>query len=188
MNPAFAKGSLAFVATSGTVAGGAYLSGAFGKEDKSFRNYLKSIKRVEASTKEDWDTLNFLYAKESVENPIPNISKSSVSSDASKITKWCETKLTSDFVKSEADLVESWCSKPMKIVDRLPYFDLSPLNTSTAQESTTNPDDPSWASKSNSYQQSISDTTLKVNEVTDTTLGAEISSDMSVDKLKKWCG
>ncbi|AEG72996.1 hypothetical protein HF1_06530 [Mycoplasma haemofelis str. Langford 1] len=192
MNPAFLKGSAALAAASGSATAGAYFAGAFNGEDKSFRNYLKTIKRDEASTSEDWAKLKELYSSDSNADRIPNITKENLTSNIKPLSDWCESKLKSNYNDAEKNLVESWCSKSVKISERLSYFGLSSLNTATTG-GTTNADDSTWDTKSSKYgADTTSDATLKIHEINNgssapKTLGNELGSTATKEQLKKWC-
>ncbi|AEG72982.1 hypothetical protein MHF_0712 [Mycoplasma haemofelis Ohio2] len=181
MNSALVKGSAAFAATSGAATMGAYFSGAFSKEDNTFRKYLSSIGREIASSG-DWEKIKELYASAENKDLIEGIQTSNVSAEA--ITRWCDGKLNSEYLASEKNLIEAWCSKPVSIINRLSHFKLSALNT-------TNTDDGVWDTKAGSYSADIAkDSSLKANEINDSqstkTLGSELTT-ATKEKLKKWC-
>ncbi|CBY92652.1 hypothetical protein HF1_06440 [Mycoplasma haemofelis str. Langford 1] len=183
MNSLLFKGSLVGVATTGATATGAYLAGAFDKEDKSFRSYLNKIGREVASAPEDWSKLQSLYDKESSESPIPNVSKTIVKSDVGNMTQWCKGKLDSDYDESIKNLVEAWCSKPVSVGERLSHFNLIALDVSEGSSST-NSDDGLWDSRVSSY--GSANASLRVREITGSSgQESEGNSDLStIDKAK----
>ncbi|AEW45348.1 hypothetical protein MHC_02420 [Mycoplasma haemocanis str. Illinois] len=189
MNSLLFKGSVVAVSASGITAAGVYFSGVLKTEDKSFKAYLTKIGRT-AAAPEDWNKIKELYSKETSDSPIPNIPKSSVSSDVNLITRWCEDKLKQEHSKSEEDLVETWCAKPVNVESRLSYFNLSSLDVSETASS--NKDDSTWTSKVSNYGKDTADASLKVKEINDSSgqkvEGSEISSTIEASKLRKWCG
>ncbi|AEW45260.1 hypothetical protein MHC_01970 [Mycoplasma haemocanis str. Illinois] len=173
----------------GAVAGG----GAFASYKFLTRNtiekYLNSLHRELATSEEDWELIKNNYSAEKEANPIPNIPKSSIGDKLSELKRWCNNRMKEEFSKEKADrgdynLIQTWCTKQVKISSQLKHLKL------TALETTGTKDNSHWTRLKDSYPNG----NFKVNEITTASSGgvksegSEVSNLSGSDqKIKDWC-
>ncbi|AEW45268.1 hypothetical protein MHC_02010 [Mycoplasma haemocanis str. Illinois] len=166
--------------------GGAFVTYKFLTKN-TIEKYLNSLHRELAISDEDWELIKNNYSSDKEESPISNIPKSSINSKLNDLKKWCRDNLNEEFSREKANkggynLIQSWCTKPVKISSYLKYLKLAALDT------TGGGDDATWNKLKDAYPKGEG---LKINEITNQDNnkkeGAIINSLSDSQKLKAWC-
>ncbi|AEW45230.1 hypothetical protein MHC_01820 [Mycoplasma haemocanis str. Illinois] len=165
--------------------GGAFM--AYKSSNKnSITKYLNSLGRKIAESDEDWSLIKKNYSIDKENIPIPGIPKDSIETKLNDLKRWCKDGLKEEFAREKAEkgdynLIQTWCTKPVKISDHLKHMKLTSLDTSGSG------DDDSWNKLKNTYPNGG----LKINSINTTgsnkTEGEELSSVDDIKKMKDWC-
>nr|WP_014272323.1 hypothetical protein [Mycoplasma haemocanis] len=129
-------GASALIASGVGVAG--WKIGFQKQEKEKVSKYLTKIGRVLASENSDWERLKEFYSKETNSHPISNIPKDNITPQL--IKDWCSLELEKVVTNQTEDhllLVESWCSKPQKLSERLGSIGKNKLDTEGSGDTST---------------------------------------------------
>ncbi|AEG72807.1 hypothetical protein MHF_0535 [Mycoplasma haemofelis Ohio2] len=144
--------------------------------------YLTRIGRSLASTDAEWESLKDFYSKESAIHPISGISKDQIKKES--IRDWCNSelsKIAKEQTESHLLLIESWCSKPQKLSERLSSVGKSKLDNTGETDSTT------WTKYESEYKKSENQLKIKKKDSSSSTWSDFNNSEATVQILKEWC-
>ncbi|CBY92493.1 hypothetical protein HF1_04850 [Mycoplasma haemofelis str. Langford 1] len=187
MSLSLASKATAGIAGTGAVAGGGAFAAYKFLNQETIEKYLNSLHRELATSNEDWELIKNNYAADKEANPIPNIPKASIGDKLNDLKKWCSDHLNEEFSQEKAskgdyNLIQSWCTKQVKISSYLKHLKLEALETTGTK------DNERWTKLKDSYPNG----SLKVHEIN--TSGNTKSEGNPVDnlsgsdqKIKDWC-
>ncbi|AEG72800.1 hypothetical protein MHF_0528 [Mycoplasma haemofelis Ohio2] len=148
-------------------------------EKEIVSKYLTRIGRTPASDA-DWESLKDFYSKESDSHPISGIPKANITPKS--IKDWCSSELsktTEDQAEAHLLLIESWCSKPQKLSERLSAIGKVKLDTTGSEDT--------WSKYKEEYKTSSTGKTIQKKSSSGDKWEDFESSTVNEQVLKDWC-